>query len=127
MNNTRRFIAVLFCLTLLTLTVCIPVSASETEVDQAISQMNQKAMYYYRQMSRIACFLAMTSLAFCGYKILGAIFFGNFAGQRSDITKAQKQFVMTIIALLVWVFLPQIIGYVIETLEAKAWKPRTGT
>ncbi len=119
MNKKRRIWAVLLCL-LITLSItALPVSAAGT-TNAEISAMNDYAFNAYKILCRIAIPLAIVSLAFCGFKILGSIFFDM--GQM-DMSRLKKQIWYTVAALLVLLFLPRVMGWAIDQLKATGWKP----
>ena len=118
MKNKSRFIAVLFCFVLLISILCIPAAAAE-DTSADISNMNDNAMKYYRSFGRIIVFFAIVSLASCGYKILAAVFIGGEA----NMAKVKKQILYTLLAIIIYISLPRVFGYVIGLVSASAWKP----
>lgn len=116
--------AVFFCLFLITGFMAVPASALNTNISSGANDTYAYAYKIYKIARSIAVPLSILSLASCGFKFLGSIFFGNYASAAStDMMKARKQAVYTIIALFVVVFLPQIFYEAIAFFKQYAWKP----
>lgn len=98
--------------------------SSSSRTPNTVSGLYAYAYKIYKIARSIAVPLSILSLASCGFKILGSIFFGNYASAAgTDMMKAQKQAVYTVIALLVIVFLPQIFNEASSFFRQYAWKP----
>ncbi len=88
------------------------------------NSMYQYAFNIYKIARNICVPLAILSLASCGFTFLGSIFFGNYASMASnDMMKAKKQFIYTIIALVVIVFLPAFFNEATAFFRQYAWRP----
>ena len=85
---------------------------------QDIIAMNELAFEIFKTIRSICIPLAILSFASCGWKFLGSIFFGNYVSMAgTDMMKAQKQLVMTILAVLFIVLFPRIYGVAITLFQ----------
>lgn len=145
MKVKNRILAVLLCTILLFPILAIPTSAAPitppfVEIPDGgptsnntgtYSDMETLAFVVYKAIARISIFLAMLSLASCAWKYLGAIFFGNYASMGgSDMVKAQKQVIYTILYLMFILLLPVLIKSAISFFKngggnfgLKPWSP----
>lgn len=128
MKKKSRILAVFLCLVITSILLTIPVSATETTntgIDlEASKSMEEYAFNIYKLICMISIPIAIISLASCGWKFLGSIFFGNYASMAgNDMMKAQKQFVYTILGIMFIILLPRIFGAAISFFKNSAWQP----
>ncbi len=129
MNTKRRCLATLFCLFLLVIFLAIPVSAANDKptYEESVAAMDDYAYKVYLGIRGIVCPMAILSFASCGYKILGSIYFGNYASAAgTDAMKAQRQFVLTILAVVFVLAIPTIFTAARGIFEGSAWEPNAG-
>lgn len=126
----RRLARILCCVTLLFAlnSALIMASAETTPVagspEATIDEMNEFTFEHYKVICRICIPMAIISFASCGFKFLGAIFSGSYAASGGgDMQKAQKQFFMTILAVLFLILLPSIFGGAVDFFKQSAWTP----
>ena len=86
------------------------------------SALHAYAWSVFKLIRSICIPLAIISLASCGYKFLGTIFFGSYNAP-SATEKAQKQFVWTVLAVLFIALLPGIFDYADAFFKVHAWRP----
>ena len=85
---------------------------------------NSFAWNIYKLMCSIAMPLAIISFASCGFKFLGSIFLGSYVSPSNpDMQKAQKQFLYTVLFVMLIILLPRIFGAAIAFFKTSAWKP----
>ena len=103
---------------------CIYCGKIVVEAIYTSNNLNDFAFNMYKIIAVISISLAIISLASCGWKFLGAIFFGNYASMAgNDMMKAQKQFIFTILAIMFIILLPKIFAAAIAFFKISAWKP----
>lgn len=118
MKHKCRIGAILLCLILSTIFLAVPVSAAGNKVQENIHGMNDLTFEIFKTIRTICIPLAIISFASCGWKFLGSIFFGNYVSMAgTDMMKAQKQLVLTILAVMLVVLFPRIYGVAIKLFQ----------
>lgn len=88
------------------------------DTSKNINNMNDLAFEIFKTIRTICIPLAIISFASCGWKFLGSIFFGNYVSMAgADMMKAQKQLVLTILAVMLIVLFPRIFGAAITLFQ----------
>lgn len=88
------------------------------DTSKNINNMNDLAFEIFKTIRTICIPLAIISFASCGWKFLGSIFFGNYVSMAgTDMMKAQKQLVLTILAVMLIVLFPRIFGAAITLFQ----------
>lgn len=102
-----------------------PMEGGMPDVDLDVDTQNEFAWNVYKLICGISMPLAIISLASCGFRFLGSIFFGTYSSPSDgpDIQKAKKQFLYTALFIMAIILLPFIFKYGIDFFKTNAWKP----